>query len=281
MLHSLKSLNGFVVHATDGKIGHVEDCYFDDEHWTVRYLVVNTGSWLLGRRVLISPAAVSNLERRHHAVHVNLTREQVENSPDIDTARPISRRQEAGYAGYFGWPIYWTGGMAWGAAAYPGLVMAPAARMVVEEQVEERETAAETEEDSHLRSSREVTGYGVLARDGEIGHVEDFLVDDRTWTIRYIAVDPKNFWPGPSVLIPPQWLTSVTWSAAKVRVDHTRDEIRQAPEWNPSEPISREFEARLYEHYRRQGYWEEEEQVPDRLAEEPEPHEEHAMSASS
>lgn len=256
MLQSARSLNGFVIRATDGKIGHVEECLFDDAHWTVRYLVVNTGSWLLGRRVLISPAAVTAVDRSRQAIEVNLTRSQVADSPEIDTAEPLSRSREADYLNYFGWPLYWAGGLAWGAAAYPGLVLAPPTRITDEESVE-TESAPEpaAEEHSHLRSTREVTGYGVIARDGEIGHVEDFLIDDAAWTIRYLAVDPKNFWPGNPVLIPPSWLTDVTWPAASVRVDHTRAEIESAPEWDPARPLNRDFEEALHRHYQRPGYW--------------------------
>jgi hypothetical protein len=257
MLQSARSLNGFVIRATDGKIGHVEECFFDDAHWTVRYLVVNTGSWLLGRRVLISPAAVTAVDRSRHAIEVNLTRGQVADSPEIDTAEPLTRPREADYLGYFGWPLYWTGGLAWGAAAYPGLVLPPPTRITDAESLEPAPNPDEpaAEEHSQLRSTREVTGYGVIARDGEIGHVEDFLIDDAAWTIRYLAVDPKNFWPGNPVLIPPSWLAGVTWSAASVRVDHNRAEIESAPEWDPARPLTREFEEALHRHYQRPGYW--------------------------
>ncbi|MGV3720288.1 MAG: PRC-barrel domain-containing protein [Actinomycetota bacterium] len=257
MLQSARSLNGFIIRATDGKIGHVEECYFDDGHSAIRYLVVNTGSWLLGRRVLISPVAITAVERSRQAIEVSLTRSQVADSPEIDTAEPLTRPHEANYLGYFGWPLYWTGGLAWGAAAYPGLVIAPPSNVARLENSEPEPIADESaaEERSHLRSTREVTGYGVVARDGEIGHVEDFLIDDHAWTIRYLAVDPKNFWPGNPVLIPPSWLSDVTWSAASVRVDHTRAEIESAPEWDPARPLNREFEEALHRHYQRPGYW--------------------------
>lgn len=257
MLHSARGLNGFVIRAADGKIGHVEACYFDDERWTVRYLVVNTGSWLIGRRVLISPVAITAVDRQSHAIEVNLTRSQVAGSPDVDTAAPPSRATESGYLGYYGWPVYWTGGLAWGAAAFPGLVLAPLAGITAAERLDAPPAPAEPTADdrSHLRSTREVTGYGVMARDGEIGHVEDFLIDDVDWTIRYLAVDPKNFLPGNPVLVPPDWLAGVIWSAARVRLDHTRAEVESAPEWDPSRPLTRELEEALHRHYQRPGYW--------------------------
>jgi len=225
----------------------VEDLYFDDDHWTVRYLVVNTGSWLLGRRVLIAPVGVTGVDQPNSAIDVSLTRSQVADAPDIDTAQPISRRQEATYLSHYGWPVYWSGAVSWDAAAFPGVVPAPPVAMTDVEAPEGPSRA--DEEASHLHSARDVTGCGVEARDGEIGHVEDFLVDDRSWSIRYLAVDPKNFWPGNSVLVPTRWLTSITESVASVRLNRTRAEIRSAPEWEPSASLSSQAEATVARYY--------------------------------
>ena len=260
MLRSAKELHGWTLHATDGDIGHVEDLYFDDQQWTVRYLVVNTGTWLFGRRVLISPHAVTGLHWDRRAIDTRLTREQVANSPDIDTEKPVSRQQEWSYFGYYGWPIYWSGGLAWGAAAYPGLVVAPPITVRDPERLGDVGAAIDQEADAshydtHLRSTTEVSGYGVVAQDGELGHVDDFLFDERSWTIRYVVVATRNFLPGRKVVVPPGWLVSVTWSAAKVRIDHPREEIRSAPEWNPAGVTDREYETRLHAHYDRTGYW--------------------------
>lgn len=263
MLRSAKGLQGFAIHATDGNIGHVEEFYFDDEHWTVRYLVVNTGSWLLGRRVLISPMGIRGVDWEHRAVDLGLTREQVASAPDIDTDKPVSRQQEWNYYGYYGWPIYWGGGLAWGAAMYPGLMVPPPGTI---NDPQRRDLDVDTDAvpgagqyhpyDTHLRSTKEVAGYGIIARDGELGHVEDFLIDDRSWGIRYLTIDTTNWWPtGKMVLIPPQWLDSVSWAESKVRVDHTREEIRSAPEWDPNHPVTRGWEERLHGHFGRPGYW--------------------------
>src|SRR5438105_5096052 len=107
MLISVKDLAGFHLAATDGSIGEVQDCYFDDVHWTVRYLVVDTGGWLSGRKVLISPMAIRGIDIDGEHVIVDLTREQVERSPDIDTHRPVSRQHEIALLQYYGYPSYW------------------------------------------------------------------------------------------------------------------------------------------------------------------------------
>src|SRR5438105_4575007 len=109
MLQTINNLRKFTLRATDGPIGSVKDCYFDDEHWTVRYLVVHTGAWLMGRDVLISPIAVRRANNEEKYLEVDLSKERVEKSPSIDTAKPISRRHEREYFQYYGWPYYWGG----------------------------------------------------------------------------------------------------------------------------------------------------------------------------
>jgi len=252
MLRSVQEWKEYAIQATDGDIGHVDQFFFDDEQWTIRYLVVDTGGWLSGRRVLISPIALGQTDWSEHRLPVKLTRQQVENSPDIDTDQPVSRQQEIGYYQYYGWPAYWGGPYLWGPAMYPGL---PAVPLPGEPAAEPPRGSKELREDPHLRSTAEVIGYRIHARDGEIGHVEDFIVDDRSWAIRYIVVDTGSWWPGKKVLLPPQWIGRVSWVDATVEVDLDRDTIKNGPEWDPDTPIRRDYEERLYGYYRRPGYW--------------------------
>jgi len=257
MLRNVKGLEGCVVRATDGDIGHVDQFYFDDERWTIRYLVVNTGNWLTGRKVLVSPYALGEADWNQKLLHVNLTRRQVEDSPDIDTDRPVSRQYEIEYSGYYGWPYWWVGPGLWGPMAYPGFV--PPAAEVVEgaDAKHPAWTTHEDEGDPRLRSTGEVIKYAIHAPDGEIGRVADFIVDDRSWEIRYMVVDTGNWWPGKKVLVPPQWIENVSWPEATVHVDLRRDVIKNAPEWDPHTPISRDYEERLYGYYGRPAYWRE------------------------
>jgi len=258
MLRRVGDLLNYVIGATDGDIGSVEDIYFEDESWTVRYLVVDAGSWLVGRRVLITPRAIEGIDAPGQRVLTNLTREQVKNSPGVDTERPVSRQYETDLYSYYGYPYYWTGPYRWGLVAYPYAVPYPpaatAAPAAVNEELAARKAA--DEENSRLRSARDVSGHGIEATDGELGHVEDYLLDDEEWAIRYLVVDPRNWWPGAHVLIPTDWITAVHWNDSTVQVDVDKATVRSAPVYDPSAVMSRDFESRYHRHYRRPGYWE-------------------------
>jgi hypothetical protein len=253
MLRNVTSLKGFAIRARDGEIGTLDQFYFDDESWAIRYLVVNTGDWLGGRLVLVSPLALRQAEWESRRLDVALTKKQIEDSPPIDTHKPVSRQHEALYLGYYGYPYYWGGPNLWGLASYPaGLTVD---REAVTKGEALRARAGKESPDSHLRSTDEVTGYHIEASDGAIGHVEDFLVDDDTWAIRYLEVDTRNWSPGKKVLVSPHWLENVSWPDSKVYVDLTRETIQNGPEWSESQTVTREYENRLYDYYDRSPYW--------------------------
>ncbi len=253
MLRNVNDLRGFAILATDGVIGEVDDLYFDDENWAVRYLIGDTGGWLAGRKVLISPYAIGqpNWERRE--LPVKLSKAQVEGSPDIDTQKPVSRQHEAHYSSYYGYPYYWGSEGLWGLGTYPGIL--PADSPAEKEETTKTSAWAQGDADAHLRSCRELAGYHIQALDGDIGHVEDILVEDRTWAIRYLTVNTSNWWGGHLVLISPQWVDQVSWSDSKVSVGLTRQAVQEAPPYDPSVPLDRRHEAAVYEHYGRPGYW--------------------------
>jgi sporulation protein YlmC with PRC-barrel domain len=194
MLRNVKDLRGYAIRGTDGVIGRVDDFYFDDENWGIRYLVVNTGSWLSGRRVLISPIALGHPGWMPRQLAVALTRAQVERSPDIDTRRPVSRQCEAEYLRYYGYPYYWGGAGLWGMGAFPGSLTTEG--RIEEELRAQRTHPTSTPDDCHLRSSNAVIGYHIEATDGDIGHVEDLVVDDYTWAITHLIVTTR--WSHPS-----------------------------------------------------------------------------------
>jgi hypothetical protein len=247
MLRNVTRLKGFTIRARDGDMGIVDQFYFDDQSWAIRYLVVNAGDWLGGRLVLVSPLALRQTDWQSRLLDVALTKKQVEDSPPIDTHKPVSRQHEAAYLGYYGYPTYWA------APDYPN-AMAVQMEAVVE--AEALQARAELEPvDSHLRSTAEVTGYHLEAANGEIGHVRDFIVDDESWAIRYLQVDTRNWWPGKKVLVSPQWINRVSWATSKVYVDLTRETIQNGPEWDDSVPVTREYENRLYDYYARSPYW--------------------------
>jgi hypothetical protein len=251
MLTNAKNLKGLVIRALDGELGSVNDVYFDDESWAIRYLTVDTGGWLGGREVLISPYAILGTNWAERQVEVALTKQQVQDSPLINTHLPVSRQHEAAYLGYYGYPSYWGGPYLWGPAFSPA-GQAPSARTtseILEERIRKEST------DSHLRSMESVSGYEIEATDGEIGHVEGFVVDDEAWAIRYMEIATRNWWPGKKVLVSPAWIQLVSWPSSKVYVGVTREAIREGPEYDEAVPVTRPYEHKLYYHYGRPPYW--------------------------
>jgi hypothetical protein len=253
MLRNVNHLKGFAIRATDGEIGTVEQFYFDDESWAIRYLVVNTAGWLSGRLVLVSPIALRQTEWQSKRLDVALTKKQIEDSPSIDTHKPVSRQHEALYMGYYGYPYYWSGPYLWGRASYPAGLTVRKEAVTQAEALQAR--AGKESADSHLRSTNEVIGYHIEAADGEIGHMADFIIDDETWAIRYLEVDTRNWWPGKKVLVSPQWIEQVSWPVSKIFVHLSRETIKNGPEYFESMPITREYENRLYSYYGRPAYW--------------------------
>ena len=265
MLRTVKELHDFIVGATDGEIGEVKDVYFDDERWAIRYVVVETGGWLSGRKVLVSPISVRDVTWDDGVVNVTLSQQQVRESPSIDTDKPVSRQHEIDYSRYYGYPTYWEGANLWGLGVYPipwvgaSADVALSSRQPPDDSVaRQRQRALDRERtagDSHLRSSKEVIGYEIMATDGPIGSVENFVFDDKSWAIRYIVVDTRKWLRGKHVLLSPEWIDGVSWSEHEVYVKVTRDAIQTSPEYDPSRPLSREHESALYEHHGRPAYW--------------------------
>lgn len=230
MLHSAKKLEDMKIAALDGEIGSVDDVYFDDEKWVLRHLVVDTGKWLTGRKVLISPISVSNIDWHDAIVHVNLTREQVRSSPGVDSHKTVSRQHEIDLYNHYGYPYYWSGPYAWGYTVLPTLLekepMEDPERQKARVRMEERGV------DAHLRSCKELIGYHIHARDDTLGHVEDLLFDEDDWSIRQIAVDTRNWWPGKHVVISPPHVERISWEFSEVFVDITREALENGPEYD-------------------------------------------------
>lgn len=233
MLLNAKNLKGAAIIARDGAIGEIDDFYFDDEKWTVRYLVVDTGSWLFSRKVLISPISIEKADEGTNQVLVNLTRDQVKDCPDIDTQKPVSRQHETAFMDYYGYPYYWGGPYLWGDAAFPAtLSMPPAVKSQMAAAATARRREAEESYDARLRSVNEVNGYNIGAADGEIGHVDDFIIDDEDWAIRFIVIKTGGWLSGRKTLVAPRWIEGISWDESKMFVSLTRDQIASGPEYD-------------------------------------------------
>lgn len=246
MRHNLKDLIGYTLSATDGEIGKVEEIYFDDHSWTVRYLVVNTGGWLSGRKVLLTPATVRDIDTVNHSCQVNLSRDQVEGSPDINTDKPVSRQHEIELYEHYGWPFNnLAGPNFYGGIGMTGMTET---RVPFTESIAERNRDEDTE-DPHLRSSKEVRGYTIHASDGEFGTVSDFMINS-DWSIRYLVIEAGNWFTGKKLLMSPRWITRVSWEDSAVYVDIPIEMIKSSPEYDDAAgPVNEIYEQNLYHHY--------------------------------
>jgi sporulation protein YlmC with PRC-barrel domain len=261
MLRNIKELEDYSIGATDGVLGRVQDFYFDDERWAIRYLVVEIGAAAARRKVLISPIGIGRPNRAGKILPLALTRHQVDHSPDIDTDKPVSRQQEMGYLGYYGYGTYWGGGGLWGAGLYPDMLQgglqgngsSPKNGDARErpECVHASKTVPGQHEDPHLRSVNELLRYYVHAADGDLGHVHGLLVDDKSWAIRYLIINTSNWWLGHEVLVAPQWIDHLSWAESMVFVDLTRQAIKAAPPYDSTAPLNDEQEAGMRAHYGR------------------------------
>jgi hypothetical protein len=252
MLRSLKDLERFKVSATDGDIGSVENFLLEDESWTIRYLVVDTFEFLDGRHVLISPISFRQVEWATRRFHLALTMAKIEHCPSTDVDQPVSRQHEEDYNQYYGYPSYWAYSGLWGAGDFPALIAAKRDEVAAARAVAVTEAFSH---DVHLRSTKELRGYHLRGKDDAIGQVDDFIVDDKSWEVRYLVIDTGHWWAGKKVLIAPRWASRISLEEQAVHIEMTRESIKNAPEWDPGIPINRDYEQRLYDYFGRPAYW--------------------------
>jgi hypothetical protein len=250
MLQVISALKGFAIEATDGRIGTVVDFLFDDVSWQVRWLVVDCGAWLKGRKVLIHPPAISYSELDDQQFDVRLTRAQVVASPSWREHQPVSQQIQHRVYDHYGWDPSGNGiypGNFLGAMASP--MMAPD-YLGLQMNSEERAEVGDTQEgDPHLRSVVEVIGYHIHALDGDIGHVENFMFDNDDWRLHYFVVDTSNWWLGKRVLIAIQAVKSVEWSDRHIRLDVSREQVKTSPVWDPMVAFNEMDKSHLHNHY--------------------------------
>ena len=239
MLIKAKKLNGFKLQSKDEEFGKVKEFYFDDDYWTIRYLIAETGNWLIGNQVLLSPHALDTINAEEKYINVNLTKKQIEESPPLKSNKPVSRQFEERYMGYYGWPKYWVGPYMWGSYPHIGFTG-------VDLPMPTREPI---KSDAHLRSTHDVRRYNIHAIDGELGHVDDFVIDDKTWEIRYMVIDTKNWIPGKKILVSPRWIKSISWVDSEVKINLHKETIKNAPEYTEETNLNKDYEDRLLKYY--------------------------------
>ena len=228
MRKNIDSMLGFSIMAIDGELGKVRDFYFDDENWTIRYMVVQTGSWLLGRKVLISFTSVKKVDFELSMFMVDLSCEQVRNSPDIDTEKPVCRQHEMELHEHYMLSPYWINSSesVLGMSSYPFTD-----GEVFEDEEDREEKPAASGEDQHLRSAKQVMGYLIHAVDGEIGHVKDFIVEINNWLITFFLVDTRNLLSGRKILLSTEKIERIEWADSEVYVSISRGDIINSPEF--------------------------------------------------
>ncbi len=246
MKRSLKNFEGYSLKETDGEIGKVDEFYFDDISWTIRYLVIKTGNWFSGKKVLISPEALLTPDWENEEFPVNLTKSQIEKSPDIDTAKPVSRQHEEELSSYYTWDSYW-GADAHGAGIFGAMPsdlytseIIPPENIPVEDQADF---------DPHLRSTSEVKGYTIHATDGEIGKVKDFIINNADWKINYLVVDTGDWLSSKKILLPVGWIKEVKWDNKIVIVNVTTDQVENCPLYDEDQPVSKADEKIIFDYY--------------------------------
>jgi hypothetical protein len=243
MLRSVKKLFEDKLGASDGEIGRVNDFYFDDQNWAVRYLVADTGSWMPGRLVLISPHAFGNVYQGGNILLVNLTRQQLENSPPIESHKPVSRQYEELYYRYYGWPFYWRGDRLWGLSAFP-IASVPTGRSPGNQSTAKAEK--QESDDPHLRSTKAIIGHQIQASDELVGHVTDFVVDDENWVIQHVVVDTRGWLSGKRVMISPSQIKCISWDESKLYLDLTKEVVLGSPIFDPAAFGIREHDPRIF-----------------------------------
>lgn len=249
LLKRTTEIMGYSLGAEDGRIGECHDFLFDDTNWVIRYIVADTRKWLPGRKVLISPIAIGAADSRTHTLPVSLTREQIKESPPIDTDAPVSRQYEILFNRYYSWSHYWDGDLAWGVHPYPRLLQQPNS--------DQYEFGGDLpEEKSHLRSAGEVIGYQIRATDTDIGHLEDLILEEESWIVRYLLVDTSNWLPGSKrVIVPTALVKGVDWAQSAVALGVEGATLKDGPGYDPDATFDRTFEEKVFDFYNLPSYW--------------------------
>jgi hypothetical protein len=204
--------------------------------------------FLIGRKVLLPPSALSHVNHIGRQLSVNLTKQQVKDAPNISTDEPVSGQMETDLYDYYGWDPYWSAGLYMGGYGYAGGMFAPTG-LGFRSSDREDEVSRGPHGDRRLRSVHEVKSYHIHARDGEIGHVADFLLEDGDWSIHYLVVDTQNWWPGKKVLISPRSIDSTDWSTRTVSLNVDRQTVKDSPAYDGSTAIDRAYEYQFHGYY--------------------------------
>ena len=259
MLRNVKEMFGYHLQATDGRIGGCKDFLFDEEYWSVRYMVADTGSWLAGKQVLIAPELFGDPKWSSQTFPVLLSKDEIEGAPLLDSHAPVSRKHEKELRRHFGLTQYWMTGV--GVGMVSGNILPPSGLATEDGERSEGDTATEDtvgekgDEAERLRSMGEVTGYQIVARGDEFGQVADFIIDDTHWIIRYLVVHTGGWFSHRDFLVSPEWIAHISWQDKHVALNIVKSSVEDCPVYDPSQPVNREYEEVLYDYHGKPHYW--------------------------
>jgi uncharacterized protein YrrD len=245
MLKSLlNTVYGSSLQAKNGEIGNVDDVYFDDKDWKIRYFVTDNSNFLPGRRVLISPASITEIDFERKMIPVSLSKKEIEQSPVVNQGLLPSRDTEIELKSYYNWPVYWGSGYLIGAGD------------LRRDQGSMRGSKEEIEIDPDLKSCNEVIGYSIESKNRTIGYLHNYVFDEKSWEIRYLVIDTKNWlMSDKKILLAVDWIEKFDWDQSLFITDLKSKDIRESPAYNPGETLKREYESKLFDHYDRRKYW--------------------------
>jgi len=244
MFRTIRNLLGSPIEAEDGLCGKCSDFLFDDREYAIRYIVVDTGGILQRNQVVLSPLLFRDpdLGAYSKTMPVNVSKERIDKAPPLDEAAPVSREYEEALARYYNHDAYWVGSDVWGFGPHPVPVPNPS---TTEELAEDLQTIR----DHHLRSANELLRYQIRGSDGEIGSVQDFVVETKLWQIRFYVVDTGGWLPGRKVLLSPLWEDEIRWEDKSISFELTREQIENSPEFDPRRPVNQDYEGAVYDYY--------------------------------
>jgi sporulation protein YlmC with PRC-barrel domain len=243
MLIKTEDLKGFNTESIDDIQGEIYDFYFDDLFWNIQYLLIKTGGLLKEKSILMSHVVlgVPDIERQALSVKVSFqTNNKKEKPEELQT---ISESKEKKASEILNWPL-----------SRLNLVSLDEKDLknLINNMVTDGKQHYENE-NLHLRSRNEVLGYHIQAKNGEIGHVDDLIIETESWKIRYLIVDTRNWLPGgKDVLISPAWIEKIKWNKNRVYIDLKKGVIENSPPYDPEAPIDDQFELKLFKYYGRQ-----------------------------
>ncbi|MCC3144961.1 PRC-barrel domain-containing protein [Halanaerobium sp. Z-7514] len=258
MLRKLNELKAFKVQGKEEELGEVSDFYFDQDHFILRYLVLDTDCWLKKEQTLISTDEIEAIDHNKKEIKTTMRAEALENGPSLEKNQPISKIMEENVVDYYDWPLYWASTSSGGVPTIPAGTKMREKLFDFETLTDEEKQAKEEELDSNLRSLNEISGYEIQAVDKSFGKVKDLFVDEEDWLIRYLLIDTRKILPSKKVIIAPEWVRHISWDKKQIFVDKSKKEIKNAPKYEEDEAkelVDRDYEEDLYDHYDEPKYW--------------------------